>query len=618
MRVRLNKYGQGTGLLRFLQSTFFNSLIKKSLVCALIKQDETYPNAIIRNFAQILYRIILIDMRMRKHYIILLLTALILYTCGSLEADKTLADVGAYINERPDSALTVLQSMSERNLNTRELKARHSLLYTMALDKNYIDTTDMGVIAPAFDFFSRHGNPADKMAACFYYGVIHQNRKEDDRALYYYSMALEDSSAVRDNRCKELVNSAISNVYSRSHNSPQELKYALDALKYGRMAGDSVGIWSVTGHLAACYANMHMWDDAERTYNEFFSMPVYDSLTYYRRKVNHAKAILLGPQPDAKRCIGILEEVARHNPLSVEGYCLYAAALQLSGNEQAADIIIGQLESMAGDNEILKLWRYRIRKNQGRDKEALADLESSLAAQDSIVTKALYQSLLQAQQDFLMADTARLKNENALEKQRITFIIIIALLAIASLVLLYERKRNHLNRKIEQLTSLSLESQRMLELQNAQSETELKQKEAALLALRKEFASMYKAQYKTLNDLCAAYWSPIKRDKKEMIYEEALRQISVIGQDVDSQNKFMAIVNQSLDGIIDKLKADLPDRQKRDFRFLVLLIVGFDAKTIANLTGYAVGTVYTKKNRLKAEISALDSPNRDFYLEYID
>ena len=273
---------------------------------------------------------------------------------------------------------------------------------------------------------------------------------------------------------------------------------------------------------------------------------------------------------------------------------------------------------MAGDNEILKLWRYRIRKNQGRDKEALADLESSLAAQDSIVTKALYQSLLQAQQDFLMADTARLKNENALEKQRITFIIIIALLAIASLVLLYERKRNHLNRKIEQLTSLSLESQRMLELQNAQSETELKQKEAALLALRKEFASMYKAQYKTLNDLCAAYWSPIKRDKKEMIYEEALRQISVIGQDVDSQNKFMAIVNQSLDGIIDKLKADLPDRQKRDFRFLVLLIVGFDAKTIANLTGYAVGTVYTKKNRLKAEISALDSPNRDFYLEYID
>lgn len=120
-----------------------------------------------------------------------------------------------------------------------------------------------GGIAPAFDYYSKHGDPTDKMAARFYYGIIHQNRKEDDRALYYYSIALEDSSAVNDNRLKELVNSAISEVYSRSHNSPQELKYALDALKYGRMAGDSRGIWSITGHLAACYANMYMWEDAK-------------------------------------------------------------------------------------------------------------------------------------------------------------------------------------------------------------------------------------------------------------------------------------------------------------------------------------------------------------------
>ena len=555
---------------------------------------------------------------MRKHYIFFLLSALIICSCGNREAAKTLADVRSYINERPDSALTVLQSMSDWSLNTRELKARYSLLYTMALDKNYIDTTDIGVIAPAFDYYSKHGDPTDKMSARFYYGVIHQNRKEDDRALYYYSIALEDSSAVNDNRLKELVNSAISEVYSKSHNSPQELKYALDALKYGRMAGDSRGIWSITGHLAACYANMYMWEDAEKTYNEFFSMPVHDSLTYYRRRVNHAKAILLGPQPDAKRCIGILEEAASYNPLSVEGYCLYAAALQLSGNGQAADSIIGQLEAMAGNADIVRLWRYRIRKMQGRYKDALADLESSVAAQDSIVVNVLNQSLLKAQQDYLMADKARLKNENVLERQRVALIIIISLLAIAFLVILYERKRSRLNRQIEQLTSLSLESQRMLELQNEQSEKELKQKDAALLSLQKEFASMYKAQYKALNDLCAAYWSPIRRDKKEMIYEEALRQISIIGKDVDSQNKFMAIVNQSLDGIIDKLKADLPDHQEQDFRFLVLLIVGFDAKTIANLTGYAVGTVYTKKNRMKAEIAALTSPNRNFYLEYID
>ena len=47
------------------------------------------------------------------------------------------------------------------------------------------------------------------------------------------------------------------------------------------------------------------------------------------------------------------------------------------------------------------------------------------------------------------------------------------------------------------------------------------------------------------------------------------------------------------------------------------VIAGFDATTISTLTGYTVGTVYTKKNRLRNEISSLESEQRDFYLEFI-
>ena len=48
------------------------------------------------------------------------------------------------------------------------------------------------------------------------------------------------------------------------------------------------------------------------------------------------------------------------------------------------------------------------------------------------------------------------------------------------------------------------------------------------------------------------------------------------------------------------------------------VIAGFDATTISNLTGYSVGTVYTKKNRLKGEISQLSSPYKGFYLEFVE
>ncbi len=129
---------------------------------------------------------------------------------------------------------------------------------------------------------------------------------------------------------------------------------------------------------------------------------------------------------------------------------------------------------------------------------------------------------------------------------------------------------------------------------------------------------MYKAQYKTLNDLCMAYLSPIKKERKELLYEEAMKQLSIILNDRETQNKFISSVNKSLNNIIDRLKRDLPNHKELDFRFLTYVIVGFNATTISNLTGYSIGTVYTKKNRLKAEIANLSSPDRDFYLVFLE
>ena len=53
-----------------------------------------------------------------------------------------LDDVESYIQERPDSALQILNKLDRKSLNTNKLRAKFSLLYSTALNKNYIDTTD--------------------------------------------------------------------------------------------------------------------------------------------------------------------------------------------------------------------------------------------------------------------------------------------------------------------------------------------------------------------------------------------------------------------------------------------------------------------------------------------
>jgi hypothetical protein len=52
------------------------------------------------------------------------------------------------MDERPDSAMFILNELKIDELN-KQHRARYALLMSMALDKNYIDTTSFAVLQPA-------------------------------------------------------------------------------------------------------------------------------------------------------------------------------------------------------------------------------------------------------------------------------------------------------------------------------------------------------------------------------------------------------------------------------------------------------------------------------------
>lgn len=556
----------------------------------------------------------------------LLLNAVIVlfYTvsCGNGSTAQLLDDVESYIRERPDSALKVLRSIDRTNLSCRKEKARFSLLHAMALDKNFIDTTDLSIIQPAVDYYSRCGSPEQRMRAFYYFGCIQFNRGDNDYAMNSFMTAMEDSANVKDNNLKGLINSSIAVIFSMNYNSEQELDYALRALDYSRKAADSLGIRAITGQIASCYSNLKMWEESERYYQAFFSMPIHDSLSYFKRKINYAKNYIFGPEKDYYNSYRILEDVIKSYPkaMTFEGYCIYAYALQKTGRESLANSILKQLDAIDSQSDILCAWRYRILRDQKKYESAISDLEYSVVKQDSVVIATLRQSLVQTQREYLNARVVGLRKDNEIKKQNIIITIVVSILAICILVFLFLRRKATLQARIRDLSDLQMEAQTMLNLQNRKTEevtSELASKERALLSLRKQFASMYKAQYKALNDLCSAYWSPVRKDMKDKLYEEALRQVSIITNDKQSQKDFMVLVDKTLDNIIQKLRIDLPYNKEEDFVFLTFTIVGFDAKTISSITGYSVGTVYTKKNRLRHQISELNTPHRDFYLDYI-
>ena len=78
------------------------------------------------------------------------------------DAGRLLDNAEAHLDVHPDSAFVALDSLDRRQLNTPELRARHALLYSIALEKCGISIMNDSIINIAVNYYSNKG---DKEAA---------------------------------------------------------------------------------------------------------------------------------------------------------------------------------------------------------------------------------------------------------------------------------------------------------------------------------------------------------------------------------------------------------------------------------------------------------------------
>ena len=109
--------------------------------------------------------------------------AMLIGCSHNAEVWDTLDEAEHLMPSFPDSALVVLSSMDKATLGNDEEKAKYALLMSMALDKNYIDTTDLNVIQPAVDYFLKKGTHNEKLRTLYYQGRNFQNMGDDGKAI---------------------------------------------------------------------------------------------------------------------------------------------------------------------------------------------------------------------------------------------------------------------------------------------------------------------------------------------------------------------------------------------------------------------------------------------------
>ena len=129
-------------------------------------------------------------------YLVVLLCAVA--SCNTrTEYWDTLSKIESFIEERPDSALFILEQ-TDLKPSTKEEKAKYALLLSMALDKNLVDKTDFEILQPAIDFYKDKGSATDQLRTLYYQGRIYQNKGENALAIECFLNAVNKGAKSDD------------------------------------------------------------------------------------------------------------------------------------------------------------------------------------------------------------------------------------------------------------------------------------------------------------------------------------------------------------------------------------------------------------------------------------
>lgn len=140
-----------------------------------------------------------------------------------------LSAADSLMESRPDSALAILRSVDPSALPSGEESARYALLMSMALDKNYVDTTTFDILQPAIDYYLRKGTPDERLRTLYYQGRIYQNRRENDKALSALTQAVETSGNYKDSLFMAHALYTRANIYNSGHDNKNALESYLSS-----------------------------------------------------------------------------------------------------------------------------------------------------------------------------------------------------------------------------------------------------------------------------------------------------------------------------------------------------------------------------------------------------
>ena len=548
-----------------------------------------------------------------------------LQSCRTGGVSAELDYIETYINEYPDSALSVLQNINEDLLYGRSNRNHYNLLLAQAKDKCFIDETEDSVMLSVVNYYSNRRDKEKLFRAYYYLGRIRQNAGRYTESIMSYL----DAEQLIDYSDNELQKGLLYAQFGKLYGHQMDFSGALSAYKqaayyYGR-AGSLPHQYYTTIDIGQLYLRLGDYAAAEPLITDVFEWAcqsddnflaghacdllcmLYEATGNFQ-SLNHlldSKYATFGPD-SLIRNLSMAYKYARVNEA-------YGMRSKLNDAWKSA--------ISATDTATIYHREYQLYKLLGENDKALCSHENLLIIQDSLVRHALQQPLQYIQAEYFKAKASYIdlqaSSRNIIAMLVITLLLIIIFCIVIAFRKSIERKNMEVELYMEQATGLRND------LYNKVSEVTvlssiIDDKDSDIRNMEYSIAELFTKQYKLLDKLCTVYYETHGCSKdRDAIYKQVKTEIERFSSDKKILRELECIVNSHTNGAMRMIRLELPHLSEMDFRLLCFLLAGFSAKAISVFTGDSTGNIYVRKSRLKTEIQAIDSQTSNKILAYL-
>lgn len=516
------------------------------------------------------------------------------------------------MNEHPEDALSIIRHIDRRKIYSSASEARYALLYSQALDKNYVDVTSDSLTAVAVNYYDRHGTKHERAMAHYYQGRVFSNAGNFDAAIRSYSLAEDAASGTDDYYLLGLINNAVGNLHFEQYDLDEALQRDQQAASFFHRAQSPynealayIGVGTVYSLKGDNEQMEIVYNKAIEIYKELGEidriLPLYEELVV-KTQLNVGNN-LRGVKNDLRRYY--LEYSDGNIPLQSLGLWqgIYLKGNELDSAKMCGDLML-QNRNLFTAHKIAGCYALmeQIACMEGDYKEAYGYAKQYADMMDSVTLKKEEDLVLELEQKYrnriLNQSYENLKQHN--DQQRIiTGLVLLFSLSLLVAGLLYLRKwRENAALKMreaeaekESLGRACRELQEQLGTVGDRVDTDDEQERQLFDALEERMVVLRN-------------WVDKAETMKPALFMKSFRDYMTVNvKSKHALSDLQYVVNRKYYGVVDYLKAHYPELRKQDLDLCCLLCFGFSQHGICYLYNYEdIGSFYNKRSRLRKKL----------------